>query len=156
MTTLTKPISLSVKTKQNYYVCKETLMKKKINVLSSGNIKSQLNKNTYINVDIPSTPLIFNEKTNINEYIITFSDYDSLSFIKDYMKHPYKISSVKIADISYYLHKLKMNLMILEELDHDVNCSGCNFNALVIQNEKMNNTYVPISSIEFRFNKDLN
>lgn len=150
MTTLTKTYKLSVKTKENYYINKNILMKTKVNILSSGKIKNQLNKNTYLNIDIPSSSLVLKEEDKIimNDYILMFNDYDSLSNIKNYMQHPYEISSVKISDISYYLQKLNLDLLILENVDEkDRQC----FNALNVSNRQMDKQFVPISAIEFKF-----
>lgn len=150
MTTLTKTYKLSVKTKENYYINKNILMKTKVNILSSGKIKNQLNKNTYLNIDIPSSSLVLKEQDKIimNDYILMFNDYDSLSNIKKYMQHPYEICSVKISDISYYLQKLNLDLLILENVDEkDRQC----FNALNVSNRQMDKLFVPISAIEFKF-----
>ncbi len=154
MTTITKSYQLSVKTKENYYVSKTFLMKKKVNILSSGKIRNQLDKNSYLNIDIPTSTLILNEKDKsaTNDYIITFNNYDCLSNIKNYMQHPYEISSVRISDISYYLQKLKVNLLILDsECDYDAIKNRNNFNALTIENKAINNSYIPVSAIEFKF-----
>lgn len=158
MSTIQKTFKMSVKTKQNYYISKDILMKKKINILSSEKIKYPLDKNNYLNIDIPYSSLLLNKPNKINkieDYIITFHDFNSLFFVKDYMKHPYNISTVKISDIYYYIMKSKNNLMILGEYDYDINSSGQIYNALIIQNNKMiKSEYIPISSIEFRFDKE--
>lgn len=153
MTTLTKTYKLSVKTRENYYVSRNVLMKKKINLLSSEKIRNQLDKNTYLNIDIPTSTLILKEQDTIstNDYIITFNDYDSLSNIKKYIQHPYSISSVKISDISYYLQKLKFDLLILESEYNLDNKNRHNFNALILSNQLIDKTFVPISAIEFKF-----
>jgi len=83
-------------------------LNKKVSILSSPKIKNKIDKNNFLNIDII--------KSNEDNNIIAFSDNNYLKLFKNYTKHPYEISHIKIEDFIYYLQKTNNKLLLIDNI----------------------------------------
>lgn len=155
ITTAKQPIQLITTRKRDMLVDKRIVMNKKVNILASNRIFNPVDKLSYIGIDIPQVSLITEDGDNKEDYIVSFDDYDSLMSLKEYMKHPYTLSSVKVEDISYYIEKSKCNLMILRHCKGSQNvypCESRTYSAYTVSHKDFGNiALLPVSSVDFSF-----
>jgi hypothetical protein len=86
------------------------LMNKQVHILSSHKIVKPIDSRSFLNIDIPSAVMFE------RDCVLAFKDEHVLEYLKKHMNHPYTISSVRIADVKYYLEKCKNDLVIVNHL----------------------------------------
>lgn len=129
---------------------KSYIFNKNVNVLASLKIKSPINFNNFLNVDIKTSPclLLNNEK----DYVISFTDYEYLNLLKNHMKHPYSISKTKISDLSYYLERMDCNLLVIDDIKCDNMTKLVKYTAFNIEIYKLMNSDPQIEVSIHKFN----
>jgi hypothetical protein len=100
------------------------LMNKQIHILSSHKIVKPIDSRSFLNIDIPSA--IMYER----DCVLAFKDEHVLEYLRKHMNHPYTISSVRIADVKYYLEKRKNDLVIVNHLICDTSSKSTTYTTL--------------------------
>lgn len=113
---------------------RKNLLSRSVHLLSSPIIRKPINNYSYLTTSIPVNDSI----------IIAFNDKIHLENLKEKMQHPYEISSVKIADIIYYIKESNSSLMIIEDI---INCDDYikQYNTIVLKDSFSKNDHIPVS-----------
>lgn len=91
-------------------ISKQSLLNKKIHILSNMRIKKKIDMPSYLNTTIHTR--IINNK----ECIIAFDNEEFLFNLKEKCKHPYYISSPFVSDILYYVNQNKNDIIIYNNI----------------------------------------
>lgn len=144
-------IKLSSQHNNTLKLHKSYIFNKNVSVLASLKIKTPINYYNFVNIDIKATPCAL--LNNTKDYVISFTDYDYLDLLKDYMKHPYSVSKTKVSDLSYYLERMDYNLLVINDVECDNITKLVKYTAFNIEIDKLmdGDTEIPVSIHKFNF-----
>jgi hypothetical protein len=135
---------------------KSYILNKNVNLLASKIIIAPINSKNFMNIDFKTSHIPELDNKLDKEYLLSFTNNNYLSFLKEYMKHPYIISNTKIKNIIYFLEKTDSNLLIINDINCDSLTKLVEYTAFKIDiNKLMNNDiYIPITIHKFIFNNN--
>lgn len=91
-------------------VSKQSILTRKIHILSNIRIKKRLDMSSYLNTTIHTRVI------NNKECIIAFDNEEFLFNLKERCKHPYYISSPAVDDIIFYINQTKNDIIIYNDV----------------------------------------